>query len=401
MKTIEGGVCAPQGFTASGVAAGIKPGSTKKDCALIASDRDAEVAGVFTTNVLKAPPVLWNQSVCERGTARAVFLNSGCANAATGRRGMQDVKATLEHVGEALGVPADRLCACSTGVIGVVLPMDRIRDGATRCVGALSRDGSADAAAAIMTTDTVAKFRAIELEIEGAPVRLGAIAKGAGMISPDMATMLSVVTTDASFAPNVLPRLLREAVELSFNRVSVDNDMSTSDTVLMLANGASAAAPIQSGTPEYEVFAEALRTLCRDMAWWLVRDGEGATKFVKIEVRGTESDHDAKTIARSIGHSQLCKTAFFGEDPNWGRFACAAGYAGVDFDPAELTIALEDVVLCRDGLVAAYKEADAAAIMKRDEFTIRVSVGEGEGHAEFWTSDLSHEYVSINADYRT
>lgn len=401
MKTVGGGVCAPEGFTASGVAAGIKPGSTKKDCALIVSARPAQAAGMFTTNMMKSPPVIWNESVCQRETARAVFLNSGNANAATGKRGMDDVRSTAARAAEGLDCDAEQVCICSTGVIGVPLPMDRIAKGVDGCTASLSTDGAIAAAEAIMTTDKVAKHRAVEVDLGGTPVRIGAIAKGAGMLSPNMATMICVLTTDASFAPGVLRGLLRHAVEQSFNRVSVDNDMSTSDTVLILANGASGAPAIAEGSEAYDDYAEAFIALCTDMAQWLVKDGEGVTKFVEIRVRGTDTDDEAKTIARAIGHSQLCKTAFFGEDANWGRFACAAGYAGVEFDPAELEIRLDDIVLCKGGLAAEYREEDAAAAMKQDAFTVSVSVGDGPGAAVFWTSDLSHEYVSINADYRT
>lgn len=401
MKSIEGGVCAPQGFTASGVAAGIKPGSAKKDCALIVSDRPAEVAGMFTTNLMKSPPVFWNEAVCQHGSARAVFLNSGNANAATGKRGMADVQKTAEAVGAAAGIDSNEVCVCSTGVIGVPLPMDRIAKGIEGCAAALSGEGTLDAAEAIMTTDTVPKYKAVEIEIGGQPVRLGAIAKGAGMLSPNMATMICVLTTDAAFAPGTLAPMLREAVTQSFNRISVDNDMSTSDTVLILANGASGVAAIAAGSPEAEAFAAALDALCIEMAQWLVKDGEGVTKFVEIRVRGLDTDEDAKTMARAIGHSQLCKTAFFGEDANWGRIACAAGYAGVDFDPGELSIWLDDILLCQDGLAAEYREEDASAVMKQEEFAITVVAGDGPGEAVFWTSDLSHEYVSINAEYRT
>ncbi len=402
MKTVDGGVCAPKGFKASGVAAGIKEGSKDKDCALIVSDGPCTVAGMFTTNVMKSPPVHWNQAVCERGRAGAVFLNSGNANAATGVRGHQDVATTAGHMAKGLGLAPDEVCICSTGVIGVPLPMDRIAKGIDGCLAALSDKGSLDAARAIMTTDTEPKSYAIEIEVSGGKVRLGAIAKGSGMISPNMATMICVVTTDAAFeSTDDLRPLVVDAVGRSFNQIGVDNDMSTSDTVLVLANGASKTDPLVPGSDDYEAFGEALVDISHHMAKWLVRDGEGATKFVEISVSGTATDDDAKSIARAIGNSQLCKTAFFGEDPNWGRFACAAGYAGVNFDPGALDIRLNDLKICDGGLVADYEEDDAAAIMKQAEFSIGVSVGSGNGHAIFWTSDLSHDYVSINADYRS
>jgi glutamate N-acetyltransferase/amino-acid N-acetyltransferase len=401
MKTVDGGICAPHGFTASGVNAAIKAGSTKKDCALILSDRTAEVAGMFTTNVLKSPPVIWNQSVCLKESARGVFINSGNANAATGKRGMDDVRATTEHLGTRLHLPPDQICVCSTGVIGVPLPMDRIKVGVDACASNLSAEGSLAAAEAIMTTDRTPKERAIEIEIGGKPVRIGGIAKGAGMISPNMATMICVLTTDAAFAPEVLHGLLFDAVERSFNRIGVDNDMSTSDTVLVFANGASGVPAISPRSEERTQFGAALTQLCQDMAKWLIRDGEGVTKTVEILVRGADTEDDAKTIARSIGNSMLCKTAFYGEDANWGRIACAAGYSGVDFDPGELDIWIGDVLVCKSGLAAEYAEESALAAMKDGEFTVTVNVGDGPGDAAFWTSDLTHDYVSINAHYRT
>lgn len=401
MKRIEGGVTAPKGFQASGVAVGIKPNSTKKDCALIVSENPASVAGAFTKNVMKSPPVFWCMNTCKGGVARAVFINSGNANACTGERGFADIKATAEHVGRGLGVTSNQVCVCSTGVIGVPLPMDRINHGVDACLKTLSVTGGLDAAQAIMTTDTVPKEVALETEIGGKSIRIGAMAKGSGMIAPNMATMICVITTDVAMKPAALSMALHEAVKVSFNQMCVDNDMSTSDTVLCLANGQSGIPSIAAGTPEYAAFGSALTKLCQKMAKHIVKDGEGATKFVEIVVEGAKTDEDAKTIARAIAHSQLCKTAFFGQDPNWGRFACAAGYAGVPFDPAALCIWLNEIPLMNHGAVAQYREEDAAAVMKQPEFRIRLSVGKGAGFAVFWTSDLSHQYVSINADYRS
>ncbi len=401
MTAIQGGVTAPKGYRASGVAAGIKPSSTKKDCALIVSDSMASVAGLFTTNVVKAPGVRRNATICEMGQAQAVFVNSGNANTCTGDRGIRDVVSTAELVGASLGIEADAILACSTGVIGVHLPMDRIAKGVDGCVAALSTEGSSDAAMAIMTTDTVSKERAIEIALDEQTVRIGGIAKGSGMIAPNMATMIALLTTDAAIGSDALATMLRRAVEVSFNRICVDNDMSTSDTVLMLANGAAGGSPIDLGSEDFALFETALTALCQDLARDLVRDGEGATKFVTIEVTGAASDEEAKTVARSIAHSQLCKTAFSGEDPNWGRLACAAGYSGIGFDPEQLSISLDDVAVMRDGQAGPYREEDAAAIMKKPEFTIHIALNGGSGTATFWTTDLSHDYVSINADYRS
>ena len=401
MKWIDGGVTAPNGFRAAGVAAGIKPGSTKRDCALVASDGPASVVGVFTTNLFKAAPVLWCREVCKRARARAVFINSGNANACTGHPGYANSRVTAKWVAQGLGASPEEVCVCSTGVIGVPLPMDRIQRGVEGCLAALSETGSGGAARAIMTTDTEPKEAALELQLDSGTVRLGAIAKGAGMIAPRMATMLCIVTTDAAVDAEPLAGLLRQAAEASFNRICVDNDMSTNDTLLCLANGRSGVPLLKPGTEDFARFGEALTAICRKMAQWLVRDGEGATKFVEIEVSGAASNSDAKTIARSIAFSQLCKTAFFGNDPNWGRIACAAGYAGVPFDPERFDLWVDDVQLVKQGQVAEYEETDAAACMKKPEFRIRVCVGDGPGAAAFWTSDLSHDYVTINADYRT
>jgi len=402
MMRIDGGVTAPTGYRAAGVSAHIKSlASEKKDCALVASDADATVAGVFTTNLLKAPPLQWTEGVCIRGRGRAVFINSGNANACTGAQGLEDAQATAECVASDLGVPITEVAVLSTGVIGVPLPMDRILQGISGCAEGLSSTGSHDAALAIMTTDTVPKEMAVEVALSGGPVRIGAIAKGSGMIAPNMATMFCIITTDAAIAAEDLGELLRNCTAVSFNCICVDNDMSTSDAVLCFANGESGLPALEPGSPDFDTFASALREVCVSMAQALVRDGEGATKFVEIRVDGAVSDEAAKTIARSIAHSQLCKTAFFGEDPNVGRLACAAGYAGVPFNVEDLSIWLDGVRVVEDGMPAVYEEEHAAAVMRQAAFTVRVSVGQGEGEALFWTSDLSHDYVTINADYRT
>ncbi len=402
MKPISGGVCAPGGFLAAGSAAGIKrPGSTKKDCALLFSEHEATIAGTFTTNLMKAPPIAWTEGVCIRGSGRAVFINSGNANACTGSQGLQDAQETAEAIALALDISVTEVAVLSTGVIGVFLPMDRVRVGVHTCSAGLNHQGSADAALAIMTTDTVPKEAAFEVELSQGTVRLGAIAKGSGMIAPNMATMIAVITTDAYIVAENLQTMLRDCVAHSFNCICVDNDMSTSDAVLCLANGQAGLPEIVPGTADYDTFQEALRSLCIQMAQWLVRDGEGATKFVEILVEGALDNDAAKTLARSVAVSQLCKTAFHGEDPNWGRIACALGYAGVPFDTGCLQLALDNVEVVHDGLPVDYSEADAAAVMKQPEFTISISVGNGSGTCKFWTSDLSHAYVSINADYRS
>lgn len=401
MTEVEGGVTAPKGFRASGVYAGLKKDPNKKDCALVVSDVPASVAGMFTTNVMKSPPVFWNIERCKTGSARCVFVNSAVANACTGERGKKDVETTAELLSKGLGISKDEVTLCSTGVIGAFLPMDKIEAGITGCVDLLSIDGSHNAARAIMTTDTKPKEYAVEVPLASGAIRIGAIAKGAGMVAPNMATMICILTTDAEIAPGPLQDALRTSVNQSFNRICIDNDMSTSDTVLCFANGQAQMGPIQPETDDYKAFVAALTAVCQHMAKALVMDGEGVTKLVEIAVSGAATDDNAKTIARALAHSLLCKTAFFGEDPNWGRFACAAGYAGIPFDPNDLSIRLENVVLVENGQAADYAEADAAAVMKQPEFRIDIRVGDGPGTATYWTSDLSHQYVSINADYRS
>ena len=402
MRIIDGGVCAPQGFQASGFNGNIKgKGLDRKDCALVTSQVKAAIAGTFTTNVLKAPPIQWTEGVCIRGEGRAIFINSGNANACTGSIGVNDAQKTAERIALSLEIPVTEAAVLSTGVIGVPLPMDRILNGVDGCVNALSPAGNLDAAQAIMTTDTVAKEMAIEIPLSTGPIRLGAMAKGSGMIAPNMATMIAVLTTDARIAPENLRAALKHSVDRSFNCMCVDNDMSTSDAVVCLANGMAIGAALEPGTPDFEAFGEALDQICVAMAQAVVRDGEGATKFIEIRVSGAENDNDAKTAARSIAHSQLCKTAFFGEDANWGRIACAAGYSGVTFSPEDLSILLGDLPVVHEGLPTLFDETAAKAIMSQRDIVVSVSLGDGPGSAVFWTSDLSHAYVSINADYRT
>lgn len=397
----DGGVCAPSGFLAAAAAMGIKnPAIRRLDCALICSDRPAAVAGVFTTNRIKAAPVVWDRGVCVRGAARAIFANSGNANACTGERGLADVQETAERVAARLDLRITEICVASTGVIGVPLPMERILAGVDACAAGLSASGSGEAARAIMTTDTVPKEMAIEQTFAEGTVRIGAIAKGAGMIAPHMATMLCFITTDAEISPELLRPMLSRAVSRSFNCICVDNDMSTNDTVLVLANGASGVL-IREGTEQARQFEAGLESLCVGMAQALVRDGEGATRFISIEVTGAVDDRAAWTAAQSVARSMLCKTAFCGGDPNWGRIACAVGYSGVAFEPERLCVRIGDVTVMAEGLPTGYRETDASAAMAGREISIGISLGDGPGRAVCWTSDLSAEYVRINAYYRT
>ncbi|MGC8739435.1 MAG: bifunctional glutamate N-acetyltransferase/amino-acid acetyltransferase ArgJ [Candidatus Hydrogenedens sp.] len=398
---IDGGVCASLGFESSSASAGIKnPENKRLDCALVMSLNKATVAGTFTTNRVKAAPVLWCQRVCEQGEAQAVFINSGNANACTGERGLNDVEQIAEEVASLLKIDKTHVLVMSTGVIGVPLPMDRVKKGVHECAKSLSPENHLNSAKAIMTTDTVPKEYAVAVQLSKGIVRIGGMAKGAGMICPNMATMLSVVTTDAGISSEHLKKLLLRAVQESFNCIAVDNDMSTNDSVVLLANGASSIT-IQSGTEDEELFYKGLLQVCERLARNIVADGEGATKFVEIKISEADTIDNARKIAKSIAVSQLCKTAFFGGDPNWGRILCAIGYSGVPVEPEKIKLWIGDTLVFEKGLPADYDEKRVAEVMKNKEFVIRANLGMGSEEICYWTSDLSYDYVKINADYRT
>jgi len=399
----DASILSPKGFRAAGVACGLKSVAGKKDLAILVADQAAGAAAVFTTNQVAAAPVLLSRETIKRGRPRAVVVNSGNANCCTGEQGLADAREMVRLAAEAVGAQPDEMLVCSTGKIGEPMPMDKVAAGIRDAAQALRSDAqaAADFAAAIMTTDTVTKTCCLTDRIGKADVTVAGACKGSGMIAPNMATMLAFITTDAHIGSRALTAALRTAVAGSFNLVSVDSDTSTNDTVLCLANGQAGGAPLAPGTADFDAFAEALEALCAETAKALVRDGEGATKFIEITVEGAATDDDARLVARSIAQSQLCKTAFFGEDPNWGRIACAAGYSGAEFDPSGMSIVLEGLTIFQDGRPTDYAEADAAERMKRREVRVRVLLSEGAGRAAWWTSDLSHDYVSINADYRS
>ena len=414
MNLIElenGSVTSPKGFRAAGVTAGLKP-SGQPDLALLVSDAPAEAAGAFTSNLFAAAPVEWDRKVLRSGApARAVVVNSGVANACTGQQGAADAKAMAVYAAAKLGVTATEVFVSSTGVIGKQLPMDIIRHGIDLAVDMLSASGGEDAAKAIMTTDTVQKRVAVEFEVDGKTVRIGAMTKGAGMIAPQMAlcqnrpkqaTMLSYFTTDAAITRSALHSALAYALDHSFNRIIVDGDTSTNDTMLALANGLAGNAPITEDTPQWYDFAEALRFCAAKLAKAMVLDGEGVTKFVELTVTGTVDDASARQIAEAIARSPLCKTAWYGADANWGRILCAAGYSKVPFKPAQVDLDFDDVPVVRNGLAAENADEEAqSAVLKKRSFQIHLKVGAGPGRFVLWTCDLSHEYVNINADYRT
>lgn len=406
MVTIkDGNVTSPAGFEAAAVKAGVKY-LDRLDLTLVVSRQPCTAAALFTQNQVAAAPVLIDRATiaANAGSIRAVVANAGNANACTGQSGMENARAMQRMTAEAIQCQPDQVLVLSTGVIGVQLPMDKVEAGIATASTRLSPDGGKSAAQAIMTTDTHAKQLAVQVRLPGGVVTIGGMAKGSGMIHPNMATMLGVITTDAAIDADTLDSLLRTAVDASFNRISVDGDTSTNDTVMLLANGASGVDI--SDADSVQLFSEALSYLCTQLAKMIVKDGEGATKFVTIQVRSGSSEADAHAAAIAIATSPLVKTAFAGSDPNWGRILAAAGRAGILFDQnrTSLWIGLShpcDLQLVACGTPTDYLEADAAAIFRQDSFMVELDLGAGDGEATVWTTDLTHAYISINADYRS
>ena len=361
----------------------------------------AVAGGVFTRNAFRAPPVFVAEQ--RMGPVRALVINSGNANAATGERGFADAKATCAHVAVRLGVAESAVAPFSTGVIGEFLDLNALLGGVDAALANARPDGWPDAARAIMTTDTAPKAASLRAEIGGGAVRATGMVKGAGMIAPNMATMLAFVATDAAVSAPVAQRLARDLAERSFNRITVDGDTSTNDCFVVMASGAAAAPPVLDGDEKpYAELREALTPLAVDLAQRIVRDAEGATKFVTVRAHGGDSDEHCLRVARTIANSPLVKTALFASDPNWGRFCMAIGNAHADIDAAAVDLFLDDVQVLEGGMrAAAYTEAAGAAVMAHDEFMVRVRLGPGDAEQTVWTSDLSHDYVRINADYRT
>ncbi len=413
MNIIEGGISAPKGYYSAGIHSGVK--RFKKDLSLIVSSTPAQAAGAFTQNVVRAAPVIWDEQIIkDQNTVYAILTNSGNANACTGEQGMTDCQLMAETTAEALrkfldaSVTKEQVCICSTGVIGVPLPMDTITSGIKTITPLAATDATSadDAARAILTTDTFKKEIAVEIMISGKPVRIAGIAKGSGMIHPNMATMLSLIVTDAHISHSLLQKYVGSSIQESYNMISVDGDTSTNDTVFVLANSASETPEILSGTPEAATFEEAFDFVHTYLAKQIVRDGEGAGKFLEVTVSDAASKQDAKTIAKSIITSNLVKTAFFGEDANWGRIFCAIGYSGVVFDPMKVSLQLKSeggtVTLLQDGTPTHFDEQTAAQVLKEHDIKILVNMHSDEGHtATAWGCDLSYEYVRINGEYRT
>lgn len=400
----NGSVTTPQGFLAAGVTAGFKR-SGAPDFAMVLSEKPAEFAGVFTSCTFAAAPVrLCQKRVLENDFLRAVIINSGNANACTGDQGMASAVKSCEIAASALNIAPENVAVASTGRIGVQMDMSLIEKGVALAVPALSADGGNQAAEAIMTTDTVPKAGAVKFTVDGKSVTIGAMVKGAGMIDPNLkvphATMICVITTDATITKAQLQKILGVNAENSFNRITVDGDMSTNDTVLILANGTSGV-EIKANSAEEAAFAEALLALMQNLAKRMVLDGEGATKFVEIKVINARSIEDAKKAAEAVGNSLLCKTAWFGNDPNWGRVVAALGYSGAQFIPEKCDIFFGDVPVVKNGGDAGTPEADLLSTVKEREFTITCDFNDGDAEYWVWSSDVSYEYVKINADYHT
>ena len=393
------GITAPLGFRASAVASGIKP--DRLDLALVVADGSCTAAGVFTANLAKAAPVLVSERHLADGRARAIVVNAGCANAATGEAGLADAREMAEMVAHTVGCPIEEVLVASTGVIGVRLPMDKVRAGIAEAGRRLSRDGGVDAARAIMTTDTKPKEVAVKFPVGDSTCVVGGMAKGAGMIAPNMATMLAFFTTDAAVEIALLRQALVDAVGASLNRITVDGDTSTNDCAVVLASGARPVPGVERPGKDYDAFRRALTEAARQLARLLVRDGEGVTRVAEVRVEDARTAADADRVARTVAESPLVKTALHGGDPNWGRLLAAAGRAGVPFDVSRVSIWIGDVHVAERGAARDYDERAAAAAMQEDPVRLRIRLGEGDAAGWMWTSDFSRGYVDINAHYRS
>lgn len=392
----------PEGFRAAGVRCGIKK-PEKKELALVVSDKPCAGAGFYTRNRFAAPPI----EICRRHLAdfspRAVVINSGCANACTGDRGFSDALESARAVAMSVGCRSEEVLVASTGVIGQFLPMDKIEKGIVDATKQLSKDAPSwnDAAEAIMTTDTFPKTASLRVEIQGKPVTILGMAKGSGMIHPDLATMLGFIFSDAAIEPEALRMAGESAVTNSFNRVTVDGDTSTNDTVLFLANGMAENRRIEADGTDYDVFLEALTEVCKTLARMIAKDGEGATRLIEVRVSGAKSNEDAKKTAEAVATSNLVKTAIFGRDANWGRIVCAVGYSGADFEPDKITVKVGSELIFSGGAPRITSEERLNKILEKDEVDINIDLAAGEASTVMWTCDLTYDYVKINAEYRT
>lgn len=407
MKIIDGGVTAAAGFEAAGVEAGIKY-RNRKDMALVYSAAPCTAAGVFTSNVVKAAPVRWDKEVVEHSACvQAVVVNSGIANAATGGQGYECCRQTAEKAAGLFGISPDAVLVASTGVIGSPLPMDRVLDGVEKlaaCKAATFEAGTM-AAEAIMTTDTISKQAAVQIEIGGRTVTIGGMCKGSGMIHPQMCTMLGFITTDTAISKELLQEALREDVADTFNMISVDGDTSTNDTLVVLANGMAGNEEIREKNDDYYRFKEALNHIDTTLAKMMAGDGEGATALFETKVIHAATKQDARVLSRSVISSNLCKAAIYGHDANFGRFLCALGYSGVQFDPDKIELYFENeeksILIFKDGAAVSYSEEEASQVLASPEVRVLVDMHMGEAEASAWGCDLSYDYVKINADYRS
>ncbi|MBO4948118.1 MAG: bifunctional glutamate N-acetyltransferase/amino-acid acetyltransferase ArgJ [Peptococcaceae bacterium] len=401
MQILENGsVTSPRGFTAAAVAAEIKY-TGRTDLAIVYSKVPAQAAAVYTLNRFKAAPLRVTEENISNGVAQAIVVNSGIANAGMGAEGMRLAREMSDCAAEALDIAKDDVIVASTGVIGMPLPMDRVKAGVQKAAKALYPDGGHDVAKAIMTTDTVCKEMAVQLRIDGKLVTIGAMAKGSGMIHPNMATMLGFITTDVNIDNKALQAAFKANIDDSFNMVSVDGDTSTNDMVVILANGQAGNTLLTEESPDFPAFKQALREICIEMAQKIAGDGEGATKLVECTVTGAATKEDARLAAKAIIASSLVKTAIYGNDANWGRIACAAGYSGAQFDPDKVNIFIGDVQVAQNGMGLEFDEAKATETLKQKKVNILVKFNIGTEEATAWGCDLTYDYVSINADYRS
>ena len=406
MREVEGGVTAAKGYQAAGIFAGIK--KDKKDMAMIYSKTPCHAAGTFTTNLVKAAPVKWDQRlVREYETARAIVINSGIANACTGREGERYCEETAAAVSRIFGIQKEEVFVASTGVIGAQLPIEKLKKGVATMASLLSDTPAAasQAAEAIMTTDTVKKEVAVCVELGGKAVTVGGMCKGSGMIHPNMCTMLSFITTDVDIDKELLAQALRESVEDSYNMISVDGDTSTNDTVLVMANKMAGNSAITEKNQDYQAFKEALHYVNTSLAKQIAGDGEGATALFEVTVTGAASKKEAAILAKSVITSNLTKAAIFGHDANWGRILCAMGYSGVSFDPEKVDLVFESaagsIQIIKNGIAVDYSEEEATRILSEKKVTVLADIKVGEESATAWGCDLTYDYVKINADYRS
>ena len=404
MKMMEGGVTAAQGFVAGGIHCGVRKNKSKPDLAMIYSEKPCTAAAVYTRNLVKGAPILVTQKNLADGTAKAVICNSGNANTCNAD-GVEKAEAMCQLAAKALGIAPQDVVVASTGVIGQVLPLEPIQEGIPELVKTLSPEGSLAAATAIMTTDTIPKEAAVQVEIGGKTVTLGGISKGSGMIHPNMATMLCFVTTDCAITPEMLDKAIHQVTEKTFNMISIDGDTSTNDTFAILANGAAGNETIAAPGPDYDAFVEALEAVCRQLSKLMAGDGEGATKLLVCQVEGAADPETAKVVAKSVICSTLFKAAMFGADANWGRVLCAIGYSGAAVDVHKIDVSFRSakgqVDVCQNGAGIPFSEEKASEVLGEKEIDILVHLHMGQEQAEAYGCDLTYDYVKINGDYRT